>query len=159
MVVVGGGGGWEILRLKLVCTIWWWQLECKDAWTPEFNAKFGWSVISKSIQQELFDYTCVGSFTNWKNLFEDVSEYKFVRSKALMSSDHQEEDLALNLPVIIDTFGLRVLMSLKSCSKFNRNESNSRCYGLVSGKLQTLPSFYYFHSFLRQDLYSNMVNL
>ena len=98
-----------------MCTIWWWQLGCKDAWTPEFTAKFGWSVKSKSIHEELFDCTCVGSFINWKNPFEDVSEYKFVPSEVLMSSDHQEEDLALKSPVIIDTVGLRVLMSLNSC--------------------------------------------
>ena len=60
--------------------------------------------------------------------FEDMSEYKFVSSKVLMSPDHQEENLALKPPVIIDTVGLRVLMSLNSCSKFNKNESNSRLF-------------------------------
>ena len=59
-----------------------------------------------------------------------MSEYKFVPSEVLMSSDHQEEDLALKSPVIIDTVGLRVLMSLKSCSKFNKNESNSQLFWL-----------------------------
>ena len=53
-----------------------------------------------------------------------------VPSEILTSSDHQEEDLALKSPVIIDTVGLRVLMSLKSCSKFNKNESNSRLFWL-----------------------------
>ena len=53
-----------------------------------------------------------------------------VPSEILTSSDHQEEDLALKSPVIIDTGGLRVLMSLKSCSKFNKNESNSRLFWL-----------------------------
>ena len=91
-----------------MCTIWWWQLGCKDAWTPEFTDKFGWSVK-------------IGSFINWKNPFEDASEYKFVSSKVLMSLDHQEEDLALKSPVIIDTVGLRALMSLKIASKFNKN--------------------------------------
>ena len=59
-----------------------------------------------------------------------MSEYKFVPSEILMSSDHQEEDLTLKLPVIIDTVGLRVLMSLKSCSRFNKNDSNSRLFWL-----------------------------
>ena len=53
-----------------------------------------------------------------------------VPSEILTSSDHQEEDLALKSPVIIDTGGLRVLMSLKSCLKFNKNESNSRLFWL-----------------------------
>ena len=58
-------------------------------------------------------------------MFENVSIYKFVPSEVLMSSDYQEEDIALKLPVIIDTVGLCILMLLKSCSKFNKNESNS----------------------------------
>ena len=47
-----------------------------------------------------------------------------------MSSDHQGNDLALKLPIILDTVGLRVLMLLKSCSKFNKNDSNSRLFWL-----------------------------
>ena len=129
-----------------MCTTWWWQLGCKDAWTPEFTDKFGWSVKIKSIQEELFVCTCVGSFINWENPLEDVSEYKFVLSKVLMSSDHQEEDLALKSPVIIDTVGLPVLISLKSCSKFNKNEWNSRAVNY-----RALSSFYYYHSFLIED--------
>ena len=55
----------EIVRLRLVCTIWWWQLECKDAWTPEFTDKFGSSVKIKSIQEETLVCTCFSSFINW----------------------------------------------------------------------------------------------
>ena len=57
-----------------------------------------------------------------------MSEHKFVPSEILMSSDHQEEYFALKSSVIIGTVGLRVLMSLKSCSKFNINESNPRLF-------------------------------
>ena len=98
--------------------------------------KLGWSVKIKSMQEELFVCTCVGSFLNWENPLEDVSEYKFVLSKVLMSSDHQEEDLALKSSVIIDTVGLPVLVSLKSCSKFNKKWAK-----FTSGKLQSTIIF------------------
>ena len=35
-----------------------------------------------------------------------------------MSLDHQEEDLALKSPVIIDRYGLRLFILHNSCSKF-----------------------------------------
>ena len=81
-----------------MCTIRWWQLGCKDAWITEFTDKFGWSVKIKWIQQEMFVCTCGGSFINWENPFEDVSEYNFDPSKVLMSLDQQEEDLELSRP-------------------------------------------------------------
>ena len=42
----------------------------------------------KSMQEELFALVCVGSFINWKKLFEDVSENKFDPSVVLMSLHH-----------------------------------------------------------------------
>ena len=73
-----------------------------------------------------------------------------------MSSGHQEEDLALKSPVIIDTVGLRVLMSLKAAHSLIKMSQIHACFGLGSGKLHT-SSFYCYHSFLRQELLSNMV--
>ena len=86
-----------------------------------------------------------------------MSEYKFVPSEVLMSSGHQEEDLALKSPVIIDTVGLRVLMSLKAAHSLTKMSQIYACVGLGNGKLHTLSSFYCYHSFLRQELLSNMV--
>ena len=47
------------------------------------------SILSiKSMQEELFALTCVGSFIYWQKLFEDVSENKFDPSVVLMSLNH-----------------------------------------------------------------------
>ena len=103
---------------------------------------------------ELFVCISVGSLINCKNPFEDVSEYNFVTSEVLISSDHQGKDLALKSPVITDTVGLHLIMSLKSCSEFDKNESNlnSNYFGLESDRLQKLLSFYYCQSFLKTVL-------
>lgn len=44
----------------------------------------------------------VGSFINWGKPFEDVSESNFDPSVILISLEHQEDDLVLKSPVIID---------------------------------------------------------
>ena len=77
------------------------------------------------MQEELFVCTWVGSLINCKNPFEDVSEYNFVSSEVLISLDDQYKDLALKSAVITDTVRLYLLMSLKSYSRFDKNEWNS----------------------------------
>ena len=67
---------------------------------------------------------CDGSFINWGNPFEEVSENNFDHSVVSMSLDHHEEDLALKLPVITDKNGLHLFMSLKMFSKLDKNQSN-----------------------------------
>ena len=59
------------------------------------------------MQEELLVCICVGSFINWGNPFEEVSENKFDSFVVSMSLDHHEEDLALKSPVITDKNGLR----------------------------------------------------
>ena len=54
----------------------------------------------------------------------------FAPSEVLIFSDYQEEDLSLKSPVITDTASLHLLMSLKSCSRFDKNESNSDLFSL-----------------------------
>ena len=68
---------------------------------------------------------CVGSFINWENPLEDVSENNFYPSIVSVSSDHQEEDLELKSPATTDKDGLRLFMSFKKISELDRNESNS----------------------------------
>ena len=58
------------------------------------------------MQEELLVCICVGSFINWGNPFEEVSD-NFDPSVVTMSLDHHEEDLALKSPVITDKNGLR----------------------------------------------------
>ena len=57
--------------------------------------KFGWSVKTKSIQEELCICIWVASLINCEDLFEDVSKYNFVPSEVLIFSDHQSKDLPL----------------------------------------------------------------
>ena len=90
------------MRWKLEWIIWWWQFGCNQAWTPEFTDKFGWSVKIKLIQEELLVCKCVGSFNNWETPFADVNESNLSCSEALISSEHQYDDVALNSPVITD---------------------------------------------------------
>ena len=54
-----------------------------------------------------------------------MSENNFHPSVALMSLNHQWENLALKSPVIIDKDGLRLLISFNSFWKLIKNESNS----------------------------------
>ena len=67
---------------------------------------------------------------NCENLFEDVSKYNFVTSEIVISSGHQDEDLTLKSPVITDAVSLLLLISLKSCSRFDKNESNMELFWL-----------------------------
>ena len=103
--------------------MWRWQFGCKDAWTPEFTHRFGWLVKVKSVQEELLVCISVGSFINWGNPFEEVSENNFDPSVVSISLDHHEEDLALKSPVITDKNGLCLLMLLKSFSKLDKNKA------------------------------------
>ena len=82
------------------------------------------------MQEELFVCIWVGSLINCEKPFEDVNEYNFVPSEVLISLDHQDEDLTLKSPGFTDTVDLRLLMSLKSCSKLEKNESNSELFWL-----------------------------
>ena len=59
-----------------------------------------------------------------------MNQYKCVPSEVSITSDHQEEDLALKSPVIIDIVGLRLLRLLKSWSMFKKNASNSLLFWL-----------------------------
>ena len=64
------------------------------------------------MQEELLVCICVGSFIDWENPFEEVSENNFDPSVVLMSLDHHEEDFALKSPVITNKNGLHSFMSL-----------------------------------------------
>ena len=107
-------------------------------------------MFSKWKQEELFVCIWVGWLINCKNPFEDVNQYNFVLSE--VSSDHYDKDLTLKSPVTTDTGGVHLLMSFKSGSRFDKNESNSVFFGLESNKLQKILSFYYDQLFLRPVL-------
>ena len=80
---------------------------------PEFTDRFGWSVKIKSVQEESLVFVCVGSFINWGNPFEEVSENNFNPSVVLIFLGHDEEHFALKSLVITSGDGLHLLMPQK----------------------------------------------
>ena len=83
-------------------------------WVKRCMDKFRWSIKTKSVQEKLFAWMCVGSWINWEKPFEGVSENKFNPSVILISLDHQEEHLELMSPVTTGKDGLLLLMSFKN---------------------------------------------
>ena len=77
------------------------------------------------MQKDLLVCICVGSFINWGNPFEEVSENNFEPSVVSVSLDHHKEELALKSLKITDKNGLRSFMSLKIFPKLDKNKSNS----------------------------------
>ena len=90
-------------------------MECNDERTPD-RVWPGLSVKTRSIQEVLFVYIHIGSFISWKKPFDEGNASKFDISVVLISSEHQEGDLASKSPAILVNAGLRLFMSLTSFS-------------------------------------------
>ena len=101
------------------------QFGCNDEWTLESTERSGLPVKTASIEGVLFVCICVDSFISWKKPFEEDIASSFDPSVALISLDHQDWDLALKSPVIVDDAGLWLLMSFTSFSRLDKSESNS----------------------------------
>ena len=101
-VGVGGGVGGGNMKIKTCMKNLMVTFGCKDAWTPWLVDMFDWSVKIRSIQEELFFCTSVGSFISCWNPSEEVCANNLVPSVLLMSLDHQEVNLPLKSPVITD---------------------------------------------------------
>ena len=84
-----------MLRLSLQCIIWWWHLVFKVGCVPQLTTKLGWLVKVKLIQE---------------------LESKCVPSVLVLSSFHQDEDLALKLPKIYFIF---LVLCQIGCCKWN----------------------------------------
>ena len=54
-------GGYSIFKFNFAYTIWWWQLGCKEAWTPLFMMKWFWLIKIRSMHEDEFGKICVGS--------------------------------------------------------------------------------------------------
>ena len=79
----------------------------------------------KSIQKLELDSMCVGSDISRSKLCNDVSACKCVTSVVVLSSFHQDKDLALKSPKIIVNKELHEVALLKSSSESDRKFSNS----------------------------------
>ena len=128
-----------MLRLNLQCIIWWWHLVFKVECVPQLTTKLGWLVKIKSIQELELGSMCVGSDISWSKLCNDVRASKCVPSVVVLSSFHQDEDLALKSPRIIVNKELDEIVLLKSSSKLDRKFSNSTLSWL--GDLYTTPIY------------------
>ena len=104
--------------------MWWWQLGCKEGWTPQTTAKLGWSVKMRSMQDNEFGNRWVGSHISWCSPCI-VNESMSVPSGDVLSSGHHDLDLALKLSNIIVKDGLSPLTKLSRFSNFDKNSSNS----------------------------------
>ena len=89
-----------MLRLSLQWVIWWWHLVFKVECVPQLTTKLGWLVKIKSIHELKVDSMCVGSDISWSKLCNDVRASKYVLSVVVLSSFHQDENLALKSPKI-----------------------------------------------------------
>ena len=65
-------------KLNFAKTIWWWQFECKDGWTPDSISKLGWEF--KSIHKEKLFKICTGSLISWCKPFCEVILPQFFTS-------------------------------------------------------------------------------
>ena len=128
-----------MLRLSLQWVIWWWHLVFKVECVPQLTTKLGWLVKIKSIQELELDSMCVGSDISWSKLCNDVRASKCVPSVVVLSSFHQDEDLALKSPKIIVNKELDEAVLLETSSKPDIKFSNS--ISSWPGDLQTAPIF------------------
>ena len=77
------------------------------------------------MQEELCLCIWVGSFIICWHQLPDVNESNFVPSVVLISSDHQEKDLALKSPLTKVKYGFHRFISRNVFSKFTKNWLNS----------------------------------
>ena len=92
----------------------------------------------KSIQELELGTMFVGSDINSSKLCNDVRASKCVPSVVVLSSFHQDEDLALKLPKIIVNKELDEVVLLKSSSKSDSNVSrhyNRTCLSFLLEKI------------------------
>ena len=81
-----------MLRFKLQCTVWWWQLVWSDGWTPESVTKFGWCVSIRSIHEAKYSNKSVGSFISWCRPWNEKNVSSRVPSIDVLSSSYQVVD-------------------------------------------------------------------
>ena len=61
----GGMGGCSLFNFNFAYTIWWWQLGCKEVWTPLSMMKLFWLREIRSMHKDEFGKICVGLQISW----------------------------------------------------------------------------------------------
>ena len=95
----------------------------------------GWSVKIKSIQDDVWGSTWVGSEINYLKPYVVVRESICVPCKVAMYSEHQSGDLALESPKMIVNWNFEQSILISKSSKPDKKVSNSE--GLWLGDLCT----------------------
>ena len=95
-------------------------LEFKEECVPQLTTKFGWSVKIKSIKELEWGSRCVASDVIWWKFFKYVSASKFVPSAVVLSSFHQDGDLALKSFRVMVNKELFEVVLLRSSSKSDK---------------------------------------
>ena len=95
------GAGYLMLRLSLQYVIWWWELECKDGWSPLPTIRFGWSVNIKSIQEEECGIRWVGCDMSWWNPCTVVRDSSFVPFVSVIYCSVKHQIFQANLSSIL----------------------------------------------------------
>ena len=145
------GDGKLIFKLNFEYTIWWWQFGCKDGWTPESTTKFGYDVKMRSIQDEEFSKTCVGSFMIWWSPNCEVRNSIFAPSQVVLSLIYQLLDFILKSPSTTVKSELDSARVSRVSSKLSVNFSKSSLVWL--GKIDKEKQIYIF---LRQLVIQNL---
>ena len=88
-------------QVKFAYTISWWKFGCSDGWAPESTTTFGCDVKMRSMQDEQFSKTCVGSFIIWWSRYCEVTNSIFAPYVVVSSLIYQSLDFILNSPSTI----------------------------------------------------------
>ena len=101
--------------------IWWWELWCKDGWTPDSVIRFGSKVNIRSIHEEEDSNTWVGSLIIWCKPNCDEIFCIALPSVVVISFLQQLLDIALKSPRITTRNEWRF------SSRFSLKDSNRSC--------------------------------
>ena len=107
--------------------IWWWELGCKDGWTPDSVIRFGCEVNIRSIHEEEDSNIWVGSLIIWcKPNYHEIFSIA-LPSVVVMSFLHQLLDFALKSPRSTTRNGLFCTADSRFSSRFSLKDSNRSC--------------------------------
>ena len=98
----------------------WWQLACKEEWTPLSVTKLSWSIKIRSVQEKDWVRICVGSVISWWTPWDEETDSRSIPSLVEISPSHQKFDLQLKFPNISIKTRLLKLVSVITWSKLDK---------------------------------------
>ena len=135
--------------------IWWWELGCKDVWTPDSVIKFGCEVNIRSIHEEVSNI-CVSSLITWcKANCDDIFSIA-LPSLVVMPFLHQLLDFVLKSPRSTIKKGLFCTAESRFSSRGSLKDSNWSCDWL--GDLNNAMKLKVYHLPLAQSSHTRWNN-